>query len=223
MEATSLSLGRAKLRPEEYFDFGLFDPSLTKNDRERFAGTRRCAVVNDSVNQLLGAPPRTQDDKLQLSALVRGFGLGGVETQAMIGAKAASPLPMLTSPGEASAFLRKGARYPLFGKPIDASLSIGAASLDGYDPASDRLKHHSGAETTVDTFVEEVFGPMARAATCFRRALLRIPISPGSPARRSARCGSALCTAETGSRSTTRCGGRRRSGPPPTTFGARAI
>lgn len=156
-EIMRLQLGETKIEPEEYFELALFDPAFTDEERRRFAGEKRGALANQSVNRIRRAAADVVSDKLLFGALLQGFGLGAPRTQAIIAARASTPLPTLTTAEDALAYLRGPARYPLFGKPVNASLSLGAASIDTFDAASDMLRLHGGGETPVAAFVGEVF------------------------------------------------------------------
>ncbi|MGD1870381.1 MAG: sugar-transfer associated ATP-grasp domain-containing protein [Neomegalonema sp.] len=170
-EATKLAYGRNKLQPEEYFDLGLFDPALSKAEREAFVGHKKSAIVNRSLNGVLGKSASTIDDKLKLSALLRGFGLGATETQALVDKTSGGPLKSLATPDDAAAFLREQAVYPLFGKPKNSSLSLGAASIDRFEEKEDSLVHHSGVRTKVETFVKEVFEAYGETGYIFQSRL----------------------------------------------------
>jgi hypothetical protein len=53
-------------------------------------------------------------------------------------------------------FLRASNDYPLFGKPMNELKSLGAASLEAYDGASDSLLLAGGQQLPLERFVEEV-------------------------------------------------------------------
>lgn len=175
LEAVKLSYGPSKLRPNEYFELGLFDAAYSAEERARFIGLKRGAAINKALNGVFEWGPFTLDNKIWLAALLKGAGLGGVETQAMILGDHVSHPPTLPDRAATAAFLRETARYPLFGKPFRGSLSIGAASLDAYLPERDILKHHSGEETSVDAFVDAVFGGFARSGYLFQTRLAPHP------------------------------------------------
>lgn len=157
VEAMSLLVAPLKLGPDEYFDLGLYDPRFTKEERKRFIGYRKIRKITNPVNQIVDRSSRVIDDKLSCAAVLSGFGLGVTETQALAARPGAWPMPVLPSADALAEFLRRDARYPLFGKPKRASQSVGAASIDRYDAERDRLVHHDGAECSVEEFAALVF------------------------------------------------------------------
>jgi hypothetical protein len=53
-------------------------------------------------------------------------------------------------------FLRNTKDYPLFGKPVDETRSLGSMALDGYDTASDSVIALNGRKLPLAAFVAEV-------------------------------------------------------------------
>ncbi len=62
----------------------------------------------------------------------------------------------LRCPEDAAAFLRNPSVYPLFAKPAYSQQGYGAASLAGYDEATDRLTLLDGGSITVSDFVKRL-------------------------------------------------------------------
>ncbi len=144
----------------EYFGYRLYEwERLDAEARGRFVGFLGQRAINRRLNR--GArPPGLWGDKLLFDALMRGAGLPTPPIQAVFrpisGAAPSAPFPLLTDADALAAFLRRDARYPLFGKPVRGEQSRGVASLEAFDPAADRLRFVDGPRPTVSAFAEMV-------------------------------------------------------------------
>lgn len=143
-----LSLGAGKVSPEEYFDLKLFDRAGLNGDRSAFLGNAGCKAVAKRAN-----PGESWHavvtNKLVFDTVMGGFGLPTIKTHAFYHKKWNLPaLGMLRSTAEVAAFLRQDEARPLFGKPINSSLSLGTLAIDGYDRATDRMRLGGGRTAT---------------------------------------------------------------------------
>lgn len=130
------ALGRHGIPPPEYFKFRLFDPALSREDREAFVSDKEITRLNTAlrapaVRGLAGL----FSSKLRTGLLLRGAGLPTTEIRAV---SRATPtrlaVPVLVGADAIEAFLRQAGTLPVFGKPDGLSLGVGAASflrLDG--------------------------------------------------------------------------------------------
>ena len=146
------------VRPAEYYSAGLFRPGLDAAARQEFVGRRG----NLALNRALSSPRRAHsqhvhDHKMRLGALLAGFGLRTPETQAVFARKASfGALPVLRDVAAIEAFLRGPARYPLFAKPANGSLSVGSALIEAVDTAAGILRLGNGREVGIAGFAEEI-------------------------------------------------------------------
>lgn len=154
-----LSRGRGKLRPADYYYYGLYDDSrYDMAAKKRFisdeAHTRVIRRCCDIRWWGLG------DDKLIAYTMLKGFGAPIPETQAVYHRfRAFQGVPTLKTPEDLADFLRNGARYPLFAKPSGGVQSVGVASVASFDAASDSLVMADGETVTVTEFAKRTGPP----------------------------------------------------------------
>jgi len=148
--------GSRKLLPEEYMQLRMFDDTgRSPADKDAFVGRilRRKIAGAFNPNRAWDA---VTDDKLVTEFVLRGMGFPIVRTVALFGSRSNVPsLTRLATADDLASFLRQAA-YPLFGKPIGESLSLGTVGLERCEADGDRLHLLNGKTTAVDTFVAEV-------------------------------------------------------------------
>jgi hypothetical protein len=155
-EILGLRRGPGRLGATQYFAFGLYDPA-------RYDAGQRAEFVAwdwDEVGGRLNVLSAAAicDDKLVTDAVLRGFGLRVPEVVAVYHppGRLHGTVPTFRTPAEMAGFLRNGAPYPLFGKPVRDRQGAGASSLSGYDAATDRVLHPGDKSTPLDQYVREV-------------------------------------------------------------------
>jgi hypothetical protein len=141
-EMYSLSRGFGKLTAEDYFYYRLYDDrKFDLPAKQRFLSDNRHSHVVNRCND-----PQwyaMADDKVAANIILRGYPLPNL--QAVF-----SPVPrvcgapVMTDAEALADFLREGARYPLFAKPIFGVQSRGAWQVDGHDKSTDRLLKPDG-------------------------------------------------------------------------------
>jgi len=144
------------LKPYEYFMMGLYDAKrFSPEQRREFMGDRLRAIMRNKALEWewLGV---TTDKLLFLSAM-KGQELPVPRVLAVHHRfrrfADAAQLP----DGEAvAAWLRDGASYPFFSKPVEGTGSSGVASIDAYDGSDDCLVSADGRRVPVSQFVGEI-------------------------------------------------------------------
>lgn len=157
-EMAKLSFGSGKLSPEEYFYFHLYDDSsFSFEDKKRFVGKSAQYKIVRALNPLeWWSIPY---DKLVLYGLLSGLTYAVPVTQALYHPyRRFGGIPTLGDPASFAAFLRDGARYPFFGKPVTGIHSVGVTSVTAYDAEGDALVQSNGDRVTVDRYVETLTG-----------------------------------------------------------------
>lgn len=157
----ALSLGRQKVRPEEYFTYALW-----RKDRGR-------AFVRDFVsnwrkrefNATLLMPARGDqtdvlNDKLLAEARLRSLGLPHVESRAVFAPDGADVpglpgLAVLRTAEDIAGYLTGAARFPLFGKPRGDSFARGAAVIAA-PRAKGEVRFLSGQVVPIKALAEEI-------------------------------------------------------------------
>ena len=155
-EICRLRYGRGKLRPDEYYYYGLYDDRrFSFADKARFLGRS----TQDRIIRQCNAPEWwfIAHDKLVCYALLAGLDLPVPATRALYhGAGRFAAVPAFAEPAALAAHLRTGMRYPFFGKPVAGIRSIGVAAVERYDAGGDALVFLGGRTLALDGFVKEL-------------------------------------------------------------------
>jgi len=148
--------GPGKIIALEYYIFRLYDDSLFDHKAKlEFCGEAGRPSVYTMCNDRAWA--EIEQDKLASADLLAGQGFPMPETFALLHPeRSAEGLRSLPGPPDCAEYLRNGASYPFFGKPLDACESVGVVSVEGYDAPADRLALKNGHQVPVDDFVEKI-------------------------------------------------------------------
>ena len=152
-EMLVLYYSKGKLRPSEYFDYGLYDDrSFSRADKAQFLGTRamrQLYAVNDSHYRGIA------DDKMIFFVLMRGLGVQTPEVYAIYspGNRALDGIPCLSKPSALENFLLTKIPYPFFAKPIMGNNGRGAFAVESCDRAAKTVALRSGEIVRVHDFV----------------------------------------------------------------------
>ena len=155
-EIWRLRFGPGKLRPEEYYYYGLYDDRrFSFADKARFLGR---ATQDRLIRQCNAAEWWfIAHDKLVFYGLLAGLRLPVPETRALYhGAGRFAAMPAFAEPVALAAHLRTGMRYPVFGKPVTGIRSLGVAAVERYDAGADALVLRGGKTLALDGFVKEL-------------------------------------------------------------------
>jgi hypothetical protein len=154
-EIWRLRFGPGKLRPDEYYYYGLYERRFAFEDQLRFLGR----ATQDGIYRACNALEwwLIAHDKLVFYGLLRGQGLPVPETRAIYHrGRRFDRATTLASPEALAAHLRGGLSYPCFAKPVTGIRSVGVAACEAYDAASDRLVFKGGRTLGVADFVGEL-------------------------------------------------------------------
>ncbi len=171
----------------EYLGLRLFDDGFYgAADKRAFVGNRGAGRILLKANYRLDLFGLI-DNKIACDFLLAAHGLPIVPTVALYRGGAGRPAPfLLHSEAELRAFLSDAARYPLFGKPLGGTQSLGSASFDRYDAGSDAVVSFDGRALALDAFMREIAAHYATGYIFQRR------VSPAPEMR--AICGDRLAT-----------------------------
>jgi hypothetical protein len=214
---------RRRLSIEEYLGLQLFDNTFYgMADKTAFVGmdgARRILMRANYRFDLYGLI----DNKIACDFLLAAHGLPIMPTIALYRHASGMAAPfLLRSPEELRIFLSDNGRYPLFGKPLGGTRSLGSVSFDRYAAARDALVTFGGGEITLDAFVRDIAAHYPSAIS-FKDASVHT--------RRYALCAGTdwqpcECSRRRPARDRRSCAPRGRSPPaamPPTISGASAI
>jgi len=134
----ALTLGRYKVRPEEYFTYSLWRADRGRDFVRDFLSNRRTRAFNSSLLMPdRGIDTATVNDKLATEALLCGRGLPFCQTRAAyapegVAIPAMDHLRPLRSLADLQGFLADPGNLPVFGKPRSDSFARGAAMIAGH-------------------------------------------------------------------------------------------
>lgn len=153
-EMFMLGLGRGRLTAEEYADYNLGDNDvLSYQEKTRFVGLKTARKIWFSVNFRVDLFALATN-KIASAIWFAAHGLPILPTLALfhenVGRQNAR---LLQNEAQLRAFLSDIKHYPLFGKPIEGSQSIGSASLEGYAQSHDSVITTAGQLISLDSFV----------------------------------------------------------------------
>ncbi|MGH7124230.1 MAG: sugar-transfer associated ATP-grasp domain-containing protein [Stellaceae bacterium] len=182
-----LAFGPGRLAFDEYLALRLFDPrTYSGADKRAFVGLTRSRKIWGTANFRVENFALVEN-KIAADALFAAYGFRTTPTQALFCNRVATQSSrLLRSEAELTGFLRDPDRYPLFAKPLDGFQSLGSASIDRYDRASDCLITVSGQSLPLPKFVADVNANYGQGYLLQRR------VSPHQAVR--AICGDRLAT-----------------------------
>jgi hypothetical protein len=156
-EMTLLRLGRGRLSPQEYFDLRLCDDGLgSYAEKKGFVGLAVARKIWFRVNFRVDLFA-IATNKIASAIWFAAHGLPILPTIALFHEDVGRPgARLLQNETQLRSFLRDSSHYPLFGKPIEGSQSIGSASIESYVPSHDSLITTAGRMISLDNFVAYV-------------------------------------------------------------------
>lgn len=157
-EMWTLRRGPGKLSAAEYVSTGAFRPCFDDAAKREFVGREGSYRLNIAPNDLkLTVSRGFVRDKILYTQLLRSLGLPATETQALVhGTRQVGDMPVLREPQEVMAFLLSRAKFPLFGKPVEGSGSVGSVLILSLDSKTGMLQLGNGREMDMDAFAHEI-------------------------------------------------------------------
>lgn len=156
-EMVALALGAGRLSPREYVELKLCDERVYDGvDKTAFVGLAAARKIwfrtNFRVDQFALA-----NNKIASAIWFAAHGLPILPTFALFHENVGRPCAhLLRNDVELCDFLKDIRNYPLFGKPIEGSRSIGSASIESYAPSHDCLITTAGQLVSLNSFVSYV-------------------------------------------------------------------
>ena len=161
-EIWALQRGPGKLTAPEYFYYRLWEQDVPLAEKARFVGKHAQHAMHAACNDY--AWHGVTQDKLLFQAAMLGVGLPVPEVVAVVHPTRCLPgARVLATREQVEAFLRDGAPYPLFAKPIDGVYSLGVVSAERHDPATDMVALSDGTTRAVPELAVELVGHRAGA------------------------------------------------------------
>lgn len=149
-----LRLGAGRLSLNEYLELRLFDEQLYKDvDKKAFVGLESARRIWFQANYRVDLFAMATN-KIASTIWFAAHGLPTLPTVALYHEAVGRPNGrLLTDEAELRAFLKNAGHYPLFGKPIEGSRSIGSSSIECYMESNDCLITTAGRIISLDDFV----------------------------------------------------------------------
>lgn len=154
---------KSKMTTVEYYEFGMYRPDLSRQDRSEFVGV----VSNEALNATMNKRSANFSigllrQKVFFSLLMQGLDLPVTRLQAVFSRKSRyGNVTTLLSVDDLQRFLSEDARYPLFGKPTNGSKSIGSALFARIDRATGLITLGNGKTVEVASVAEEIAADFA--------------------------------------------------------------
>ena len=130
IEIGRLALGRQKLSPEDYYLSALWRPELSAADKAAFLSPATSWALNKRLSPVTEFSLHgLARNKILTGLVLRAAGFPTMVPLAVFGGQFAVPgAALLRTAADIADWLRRDGQLPVFGKPINASLSLGTAS-----------------------------------------------------------------------------------------------
>lgn len=142
----------------EYYDFQLYRPTLTKSAKREFVGERG----SFALNLKLSPPGMTHlrgflSDKAALTTLFGAWGLPTTTLRAVFSPQRRfGTLTTLRHAAEVEAWLSSQEKFPIFGKPAKGCQALGSVRIEAVDRAAGMVRLSTGREVRLATLAAEV-------------------------------------------------------------------
>jgi hypothetical protein len=154
-EIARLAIGAGRLKPQEYFYYGLYDPALSMDQKLAFVGKREQPWIHLACNDRSWSG--VCNDKLLFYSLLSVLGFPMPRLLALYSATRLaerSALHMRTT-DELWQFLLD-LKHPVFAKPVDGVHSIGSMAIEQIDAKSGTATLATGAQVSLESIVRRI-------------------------------------------------------------------
>ena len=156
-ESLFLRVGKSQLTSSDYYELGLHDPELSRDQKREYIGVIANKKFNKTLTPTILAPTISfVGNKLLYTLLLDRIGFDTSYTQAVASDfRDAGDTRALRNFEDIATFLTQDAQFPIFGKPLDGSQSTGTVRLERIE--GDDLVLSNGQARNVTDFAKEVF------------------------------------------------------------------
>ncbi len=168
-----LQIKKTGLHPSEYYDFELYAPRYSAEEREQFVGVKGSQKLNARLSpEAMRLHDDFMNDKAMFSNFLSGLGMAATETQAMVDDRRLfGNVPVLRDLDAIRTFLALDARYPIFAKPAVGSRSLGSALIERVEPDGTTLRFGNGETMALEDFAQEILNDYAGRGFLFQSAV----------------------------------------------------
>jgi hypothetical protein len=154
VELASLRFSRNPIGISEYFDYGIWNPSLTAAERRDFLGWRQSAALDRQLNHDWSRA--LANDKLLTYLILRAHSFPipkAIATYSKEGRTIGGEISLRTK-DDVLDFLSKDV-FPFFVKPISAGFGRGVLGVSGWGRSSSELLLRDGSQISLDKFLSD--------------------------------------------------------------------
>ena len=152
------AIRKGRLPPEDYFELGVWRPTLTAADRAAYvAGAQVRSLVKSLIAPGIHDASSLINDKYLCGLVLTANGFDNPQPVAAYSPdRAFGGLRTVTTAAELSAFFADPTRPPLFGKPVNGSRALGVTPLLAVQPGAVTVEMGQGREAPFATLADEV-------------------------------------------------------------------
>ena len=157
-EMLRLQRGVSGVSFSEYYAGHLYRPELSREEKAEFIGMKGSTTINHRCSPIkLGDMRPFIRDKVMYTTMLEGIGLPTTKTQAVATHdRGFGAIPALRTVEAIVEFLLEKAVYPVFGKPVEGSQSVGSALLRGVDKTKHMIEMGNGKSFDLTAFAQEI-------------------------------------------------------------------
>jgi hypothetical protein len=154
-EIVKLAIGPGRLKPQEYFYYRLFEPSLTFAQKAAFIGKREQPWIHLACNDRSWTG--VCNDKLLFYTLMERLRIPVPKLLALYHThrRGGEEVSHLRSKGDLRRFFL-GLDQPVFAKPVDGVHSIGSIAVDGVDAGTGTASLATGTQVALDEIIQRM-------------------------------------------------------------------
>lgn len=143
------------INPTEYYEFRLFSDDKTLEEKKQYAGWKIKDQTIKFCDSRWSLPLR---DKLLQQIYLQHLGLPYPKIQAVCGPthRYIGDIPSFKPNEEFVEFLRNGISYPIFSKPIAASMGRDGISIQGFNEETNSLILGSGEKLRINEYLKQL-------------------------------------------------------------------
>jgi Sugar-transfer associated ATP-grasp len=158
IEILSLLGSRQRLSAADYYEYGLWRPELSREEKTAFVSSSGSNAINSKLSPMVRSSlSGLLGNKFLTGLTLRSAGFPSQKPRALYGLGVKIPeAARLESAAEIAAWLRRDGSLPVFGKPLHQSLCIGAASYLSVEDKGKSVRLGNGKVVSIDALAAEI-------------------------------------------------------------------
>jgi len=157
-EMLRLAVGKNKIHPTDYFDYGIYRPTLSADEKKAILSNRAITVMNSRLSpECLSNHANLIDDKLLSGQLLGACGFPTTKNKAVFSPhRKFNFIQTLSTTDEIKDYITDAKNLPLFGKPILGSRSLGVASIISCSDDKSEVTFGDGQQVSADALARDI-------------------------------------------------------------------